>query len=162
MSVEGQIHALLQAVVLGCCVGLLYDLFRVIRVRVRLPLLAGLLDFLFWVSVTVSLFIHAVVAQQGVVRGYMIAAVLGGAVIYFCAVSFLVLKIGYLVADVFSIIWNILTTPIRLILALVKKIIEIIKKAFHSLDKWYNIGLIPEEINDVATGTVEMEGSENK
>ena len=49
MSVEGQAYALLQAIVLGAAVGLLYDVFRILRARIRLLLVGGLLDFFFWV-----------------------------------------------------------------------------------------------------------------
>ena len=47
ISVAGQAFSLAAALVLGALVGVLYDLFRVLRVRVRLPLLGGALDLLF-------------------------------------------------------------------------------------------------------------------
>ena len=48
---------LAQAAALGLAVGLLYDLFRVLRVRVALPLLGAVLDLSFWIIVTVALFV---------------------------------------------------------------------------------------------------------
>lgn len=47
VTVAGQAWSFAAALALGAAVGLLYDLFRVLRVRVRLPLLGGVLDFLF-------------------------------------------------------------------------------------------------------------------
>ena len=62
VSVAEQAYALLQAGILGGVVGLLYDCFRVLRVRIPFRLLGGLLDFLFWVAVTALLFYHAITA----------------------------------------------------------------------------------------------------
>ena len=50
ISVAQQAAALAQAAALGLAVGLLYDLFRVLRVRVALPLLGAVLDLSFWLS----------------------------------------------------------------------------------------------------------------
>ena len=54
ISVAQQAAALAQAAALGLAVGLLYDLFRVLRVRVALPLLGAVLDLSFWIIVTVA------------------------------------------------------------------------------------------------------------
>ena len=59
ISVAQQAAALAQAAALGLAVGLLYDLFRVLRVRVALPLLGAVLDLSFWIIVTVALFVSA-------------------------------------------------------------------------------------------------------
>ena len=54
---------------LGVAVGVLYDIFRILRVRLRLPLLGGILDLLFWLVVTAALFLYTVTAGSGEVRG---------------------------------------------------------------------------------------------
>ena len=46
VDIAAQQAALLQAAVLGLAAGLLYDLFRILRCRVRLPLLGPALDLL--------------------------------------------------------------------------------------------------------------------
>lgn len=159
MAVAEQAYALLQAILLGAGVGLLYDLFRILRVRIRLRLVGGLLDFFFWVAVTVALFVHAIVAQGGVVRVYMITSVFLGATLYFFAFSLLILRVGYLFADIFGFIWKIMTAPLRIFLCLCKKIIKKAKKLFHSLKKWYNIGMIPDGIMNAMCANAKMEGS---
>ena len=45
------------AVLLGVAVGLLYDVLRILRVRLKLRLLGAALDFLFWLPVTAEPFI---------------------------------------------------------------------------------------------------------
>ena len=66
ISVSGQAAFLGGALVLGAAVGLLYDFFRILRVRVPLPLLGGILDLLFWLAVTAALFVYAVCASNGI------------------------------------------------------------------------------------------------
>ena len=51
VSVTDQALFFAGALVMGAAVGLLYDAFRILRVRVRLPLLGGVLDLLFWLVV---------------------------------------------------------------------------------------------------------------
>ena len=81
VSITQQLLALGSAALLGLAVGVLYDCFRILRCRLPLPLLAGLLDLLFWVLVTAALFLHALFLEGGVVRLYMVGAVFAGAVL---------------------------------------------------------------------------------
>ena len=57
VDVAAQGAALAQAVLLGATAGVLYDLFRILRVRVRLPLLGPALHLLLWLALTVTLFV---------------------------------------------------------------------------------------------------------
>ena len=54
MSVDlaQQARALCQALLLGGGMGVLYDLFRILRVRVKIPALGPILDLLFWLTAT--------------------------------------------------------------------------------------------------------------
>lgn len=52
-----QLRALCQALLLGGAMGVVYDLFRILRVRVKLPLLGPLLDLLFWLTAVAALFV---------------------------------------------------------------------------------------------------------
>ena len=99
VSVTDQALFFAGALVMGAAVGLLYDAFRILRVRVRLPLLGGVLDLLFWLVVTVALFVYTTTAGSGEVRLYIVAAVLLGAAAYFWLLSRWFLKLGYRLAD---------------------------------------------------------------
>ena len=57
VDVTQQGLALCQALLLGGAMGVAYDLMRILRVRIRLPLLGPLLDLLFWLTATAALFI---------------------------------------------------------------------------------------------------------
>ena len=63
------------------------------------PLLGGVLDLLFWLVVTVALFVYTTTAGSGEVRLYIVAAVLLGAAAYFWLLSRWFLKLGYRLAD---------------------------------------------------------------
>ena len=49
-------RALCQALLLGGAMGVGYDLMRILRVRVKLPLLGPILDLVFWLGATGALF----------------------------------------------------------------------------------------------------------
>ena len=53
-------------------VGVLYDIFRILRVRLRLPLLGGILDLLFWLVVTAALFLYRAGGILAVVAGVLL------------------------------------------------------------------------------------------
>ena len=73
VSVTGQALAFLGALALGAALGLLYDIFRVLRVRLPWKLLGAVLDLLFWLAVTAALFVYSVAAGDGEVRVYLTA-----------------------------------------------------------------------------------------
>ena len=82
VSVTGQALAFLGALALGAGVGLLYDLFRILRVRLPWKALGAVLDLMFWLTVTAALFVYAVAAGDGEVRIYLVMGVLAGAAGY--------------------------------------------------------------------------------
>ena len=139
VSVTDQALFFAGALVMGAAVGLLYDAFRILRVRVRLPLLGGVLDLLFWLVVTVALFVYTTTAGSGEVRLYIVAAVLLGAAAYFWLLSRWFLKLGYRLADLVGVLWRVLTLPVVFLLRLCKKIGKTAKKSFHYRRKWYRI-----------------------
>ncbi|MCI8869140.1 MAG: hypothetical protein HFF39_01105 [Lawsonibacter sp.] len=138
--------ALSQAVCLGLALGLLYDLFRILRVRLKLPLLGGILDFSFWLAVTAVLFLWSQGAWGGRVRLYGILFLFSGGVLYFWGFSPWMLKIGYFFADLADLFWKIVTFPLALLKNLWKKVKKTSKKIFHSGLKWYRINQITEEL----------------
>ena len=68
VDVVQQGRALCQALLLGGAMGVVYDLFRILRVRVKVPLLGPLLDLLFWLAATAALFLWSQSAWGGQVR----------------------------------------------------------------------------------------------
>ena len=128
ISVSTQAALLAGALLLGAAVGLLYDFFRILRVRIPLKLLGALLDLVFWLAVTAALFVYAVAAGDGAVRIYLVLGVLGGATVYFLLLSRWALKLGYLLADFLGVLWRLATLPVVAAGRLCKKIGKRAKK----------------------------------
>ena len=122
VDVLQQGRALCQALLLGGAMGVIYDLFRIIRVRVRAPLLGPLLDLLFWLGATGALFLWSQDAWGGRVRLYGAAFCMVGGALYFWAVSPWLLRLGYLGADLTAALLGILTFPLGLLKSFFKKI----------------------------------------
>ena len=146
VDVTQQGAALCQAVLLGGALGVLYDLFRVLRVRVRLPLLGGALDLLFWLLATAALFVWSGMAWGGQVRLYGAAFCLLGGGVYFWGVSPWLLRLGYRLADLTAFLLGVFSIPLVLGLRALKKIKKLLKNIFHSGAKWYRIGRKPKEM----------------
>ena len=72
-------RALCQALLLGGAMGVVYDLFRILRVRVKRPLLGPALDLLFWLGATGALFLRSEGGWGGQIRLYGAAFCLVGA-----------------------------------------------------------------------------------
>ena len=66
-----------------------------------------MLDLLFWLVVTVALFVYTTTAGSGEVRLYIVAAVLLGAAAYFWLLSRWFLKLGYRLADLVGVLWRV-------------------------------------------------------
>ncbi|MCI8423107.1 MAG: hypothetical protein HFF50_06215 [Lawsonibacter sp.] len=145
-----QSRALCQALLLGATLGITYDLFRILRVRVHLPLLGPLLDLLFWLLATAALFLWSQQAWGGQIRLYGGVFCLIGGGAYFWLASPWMLKLGYLAADLVTLFLEILTYPVGVAKALFKKIKKILQNTFHSGVKWYRIKKMPKELDAAA------------
>ena len=150
VDVAQQSRALCQALLLGGAMGVTYDLFRVLRVRVRVPLLGPLLDLLFWLAATAALFVWSQTAWGGQIRLYGAAFCLVGGGVYFWAVSPWLLRLGYLCADLVEAVLGILTFPLGLAKCFLKKIRKIVKNIFLSGTKWYRMKDIPGRLDTAA------------
>jgi hypothetical protein len=146
ISVVQQGIAMGQAALLGVMLGLLYDLLFLFRTRRGLRLLGGGLDLLFWIAVTVSLFVFAVTVTGGEVRLFAVAVTCAGAMVYFLLLSRWVRKFGNWLHDLIVFLWKTLCYPFLLFFRLLKFFNKKIKNNFHYRLKWYKIRQIPEEI----------------
>lgn len=144
-----QAATFLGAALMGMGVGLVYDLFRTLRRRVRLPLLGPALDLLFWLLVTAGIFLYAVAFGGGRVRIYMVIALFLGAVAYFLALSPPALLLAGLLADALAALWRLATLPLRLFNTLGKKMKKAAKNYFHYRREWYKMSLTPGEMEDL-------------
>ena len=135
----GQALSFLGAAALGGALGLVYDLFRLLRGRLGWRLLGMALDLLYWPLAVAALFVYSVAAGDGEVRFYLMAGVALGGVLYFLFLSWLALLIGGWAADLAGFLWSALLRPVRWFQKTLKKIWKKTKKFFHYRLKWYRI-----------------------
>lgn len=121
IDVVQQGRALCQGLLLGAALGVLYDLFRVLRVRVRVPILGPVLDLLFWLAATCTLFLWSQGAWGGEIRAYGAMFCMVGGAAYFWVFSRWFLWLGYRLADLTAFLLGILTFPLGVLWSLLKK-----------------------------------------
>jgi hypothetical protein len=162
VDVMQQGQALCQALLLGVILGLLYDLFRILRVRVPMAFLGSLLDFLFWCAATVTLFVWSQSAWNGQIRLYGAAFCLVGGGVYFWICSPICLWIGYRIADLVTLFLGVLTFPLGVLNTILKKIRKFGKNTFLSRRKWYRIKRKTKELELAAIRRAAQEKGEAK
>lgn len=123
-SLSTQLYAFGIVLLAGISLGILFDLFRVVRGLLR-PGVFGtpLLDLLFWALLTPILILYLLLANWGELRGYVIIGLGLGFFFYKLLFSELVVSFLLWVVDVVSSILNGLITfilwigsfPVRLI-----------------------------------------------
>ncbi len=128
--VPAQLATFLRAILLGASLGLVYDLLRVLR-RLGGRIWGGILDALYCVAAASSLFFFTL-AGDGELRLFILAGAAGGAVLYFCLLSPLLLPLLGLWLEIFM-------APVRFIGAILKKCGKIFKKLFSFLRGWFTI-----------------------
>ncbi|MCD7929174.1 MAG: spore cortex biosynthesis protein YabQ [Clostridiales bacterium] len=139
VDVTAQALSLAGSLALGAALGVVYDLFRVLRVRAPLPGLGGALDVLFWAVATVTLFVWSVVSGGGVVRIYIALGLLAGCWVYFRLLSRRFLVLAYHLADICALVAHVLLLPVKLLRAAAKKVKKIFENPFHYGQTWYKI-----------------------
>lgn len=134
VSVWEQAYSLLGGLLLGVATGLLYELLRCVRYRVRGHIFCALLDLVFWLSVTAALFLWSVAAGRGVVQLSICAALFLGCAGYLHFLSPLCFPAFFAFTGLIARLLGLLTAPVRLLgrmgEAITKKFTVFFKKHF--------------------------------
>jgi spore cortex biosynthesis protein YabQ len=131
-DIARQLQALCRAVLMGGGLGVLYDLMRIARRRIPSPLLAGILDFLFWITATAALFLFSHENWHGQVRLYGAFFCLLGAAAYFQGISPLVMRLLFLLTGLAGHLLGVLTFPGRILVSVFKRFGKFAKTSFLS------------------------------
>ena len=115
---SGQAWLFLSTVVVGVAIGLLYDVFRILRKTMpHFALAVQLEDVLFWLAATGAMFYFLLRRNFGEVRPFTLIGAGCGIALYFATVSPFILKffvavITYL-KRVFAAAFRVLLLPVR-------------------------------------------------
>ncbi len=130
-SISKEVSVFLASIAAGVLICIVYDLFRVIRLRAKTSaILTDVQDILFWVVATVVMFFVIFHVNNGAVRWYQFFGAVLGAVVYLLTASRFVLRgIGLLIdffTKIFVFFLKILLTPLLFTYNIIHKCIVVI------------------------------------
>jgi hypothetical protein len=121
------------ALMLGVCLGFLYDTMRIIRGRLPLKAVTAILDGLYWLACAAAVFWFTMSFGGGELRLSSVIAVILGVIAYFCLFSVYVRAVGFALADGAIELFRVIFRPI---MYAVKKINKFLTNVFSFLEKW--------------------------
>ncbi|HHT74042.1 MAG TPA: hypothetical protein GX008_10060 [Firmicutes bacterium] len=122
-SLSAQLYAFGIILLAGLTIGLVVDVYRVIRGILRPGLVStAILDLMFWALLTPILVIYLLLANWGQLRGYVILGLILGFAFYRLTMSravvalllWLIDLLGRLVTFAGTVVWSIISFPIVL------------------------------------------------
>lgn len=148
INIRDEFYIFLIAINYGLILGGIYDFYRVFRYFSKpKKLLTTIGDLLFWLIITLIIFVFLVNRTDGIIRGFVLLGFIIGYVFYIKAISkysFLFLKwIFKLILDLISEIIRIITYPFRKVFNLfgkrVNKVGKIYKILLNDAKKYFKI-----------------------
>ena len=117
MKIEMQTAAFLWAIALGGMLGLVYDVFRIIRIAVNThKTVVFVQDILFFVFCTMATFVFLMGMSDGKTRFFLLTGEFLGAVIYFFTVGRIIIKssgaVIALIKSFFSVAFKYIFYPL--------------------------------------------------
>ena len=112
-----QVMAFVWAVVIGCVFGLLFDVFRILRIAIPVPdAVIAAQDILYFSVCAALAFLFLLGQTDGRVRFFLLVGIVIGAIIYFCTLSVPVMGVSrFIIAfvkGVLSFFWRYLLLPV--------------------------------------------------
>ncbi|MEG0780560.1 MAG: spore cortex biosynthesis protein YabQ [Oscillospiraceae bacterium] len=136
-TISGQLLLLSRALLLGGCIGLLYDLLRAFRLR--FPGTTRLLDGVCALTATCGVFLFALGAGAGELRLYVLAGILLGCLLFFGCLSRILRPLWSFWVDALLFLCRLVLCPLQKMWALCKRIYGKVKKLFLFCGKWGTI-----------------------
>lgn len=126
LSLHAQAGLFLLTILMGGCMGLLYDGLRVFRHALHhKPFWVQLEDGLFWLLAVFFVFSVMLRASAGEIRFFTILGLFGGMGLYFLTLSRFVIAVSdhiiRLAKYITELFWRIVTTPFRLVYLLFRR-----------------------------------------
>lgn len=126
VMVSNELYIFLSTAAAGCCIGLLYDLFRVLRGRMQAEgLFADIQDIIFWLVSAGITFYVIFITNDGRIRWFEFLGLILGLVLYFFSISRLLRRlidwfIRFLI-KFFLLCLKIILTPLLFLYNIISK-----------------------------------------
>lgn len=137
LLITRQLLQFLQSVLLGVSAGAFYDFLR--PFRALFPRLTPLFDFLYGLALTVTVSVFLLRPADGELRGYMLFGAVGGAVVFFGALSRPLRPVWRFWAETASETVRLALTPLACLKIFLKKLAAGVKNLFYFAGKCYTI-----------------------
>lgn len=134
IEVSNQMLMFFQSCLLGIGLGLLYDVFRIIRIAVKTnSIIIFIEDIIYFIIVAVITFIFMIIQTEGQMRVFILFGELIGAILYYFTFGFVIIRVANkiikFVKMIFSKLFKYFILPIlKLIYVLYKSLYNFIFK----------------------------------
>ncbi len=119
-----QLYSLLIFTITGIIIGVLFDIFRILRRSFKTPdIITYIEDILFWILTGIFFIIILFKFNNGEIRSYVLLGLISGIVMYMFIISKYFIKIS---VNIIKIIKKILSYPIKIICKLIKPLTFIV------------------------------------
>ncbi len=136
ITLSGQLLEFFYAALMGAALGVLYDVFKVLRlIGLNFRLAAFIEDVLFFLIATVTVFSFYMQVTDGKFRIIVLVAAFLGFVLYSITIErpifFIIRKIYDIISKIFAFIYKKIVLPLfKLLLKLLKWILSPVKRVF--------------------------------
>ena len=156
LPLASQTVTFLLAILLGFALGLLYDVFRILRLAVKSGFIITLVeDILYLIAVALASYSLALIRSEGFLRAYILVGEGLGAILYFFSLSVVIMGISALLIQMIQTVFRWIFTPVLRLLGFLGTFFEKISKKI-----WFFIKKLLKSIkhlvyNDKRVGQVE-------
>lgn len=123
LTIADQTRLFLLAIGLGFLLGVVYDLFRVVRMAFTMRR-AGVFiqDVLFFLVCAAVTFVFLLAVNQGEIRGFIIAGEVLGFLIYYFSLGLLAMRVSSFLVHATQRIFYLISVPFRALMRLLKRL----------------------------------------
>lgn len=139
-TISQQTAIFLFTVGIGVFIGLVYDIFRILRkVFKHKNFIIHVEDFIFWIFVTCVMFYLMLNKNYGEIRGFTILGSIMGWLLYFFTLSFFVMtistKVIEIIIQILKVTTKILLFPVKILFSVLKIPLRMLNSVFKGVKK---------------------------
>lgn len=139
LDIWTQLSYFSSSIISGMLVGIMYDLYRILRGNSNGKVSVAISDILFWIFEALVIFIFLMLTSNGDLRYYTFIGIILGLFIYFKIltniIQIIIIRFLLLISKLFSIIKNIIMLPINLISYVFSYLLVSLKELSDNLHK---------------------------
>lgn len=143
LEVSGEMRIFLTLFLTGSALGLIFDVYRVIKNLFHLkPLMTAFTDILYWLIAIALTFKALIFANWGEMRFYVLIALGFGAILYFTLLSKKVISLLLKTVHILALIKNKIVCFLKIVLNAILKVFNIITMPFRFLFKIFTYPIL--------------------